>query len=174
MSQYSMNFLPTIISDGPVSAIPETVAETSPPAFESSDFDYLNTVTFGGDGISLAASSGQEAAVMSSRAHNDVGSEGDLEMLVELTTNESRNVWRSQWSANYQMLSGYLKLERKIGFVTASHSHHGALWTMIGSSVELPVALKTAPLKIGMRISRNWNVEYSLTVKPIITSGGAA
>jgi hypothetical protein len=237
MSQYSMNFLPTIISDGPVSAIPETVPETSPPAFESSDFDYLNTVTFGGDGISLAASSGQEAAVMSSRAHNGVGSEADLEILVELTSREifgggyqaglalffasadatiedvsssnygnfesnvvstikekiyppsTGSTWfdfkstdtsdmlykpPSQWSANYQMLSGYLKLERKNGFITASHSHHGALWTMIGSSVELPVALKTAPLKIGMRISRNWNVEYSLTVKPIITSGGAA
>ena len=75
-------------------------------------------------------------------------------------------------SANYQMKTGFLKLERKNGVVTASHSHHNAIWTPIGSPVELPPELKNAPLKLGMRISRNWNSLYDIDLKPTITSGG--
>lgn len=237
MTQYEMTILPSIISDSAASSAGPNEEVAASPSFDAQSADFLDTVSFGADGavkLAKSDSSGLESAIMTKSAHNGVGSEGDLELLVEITgrqifgtgyqagialffaaadktlqdvssasfgTFEANAVstvrekiypaiTTATWfnfrsidpsgtqaapsgSANYQMTTGFLKLERKNGIVTASHSHHDAIWTTIGSPIELPPELKTAPLKIGMRISRNWNSVYDVNVKPTITSGGA-
>ena len=237
MTRYEMSILPTITSDGPASAAGPGEADQMLPSFDAQTADFLDTVSFGPDGIVKLAksdSSGLESAVVTKSAHSGVGSEGDLELLVEITNKQIfgtgyqagvalffatsdktlqdvspssygsfeanvvstvrekiyPSITTATWfnlrsidpsglqaapsgSANYQMKTGFLKLERKNGVVTASQSHHNAIWTPIGSPVELPPELKNAPLKLGMRISRNWNSLYDIDLKPTITSGGA-
>mmetsp|Transcript_2048 Transcript_2048/g.2990 ORF Transcript_2048/g.2990 Transcript_2048/m.2990 type:complete len:179 (+) Transcript_2048:604-1140(+) len=75
-------------------------------------------------------------------------------------------------SDNYKMVSGFLRLRREDGFVSAFHSMNGALWREIGAPAELPEDLKRIPLKIGMRIKRDYKTSYHIEVRPSITCGG--
>lgn len=72
--------------------------------------------------------------------------------------------------APYKMTAGRkFKLARTNGMVSAFHYDNGG-WVPIGASQELGDAMKTAPLKIGLRIKREWKSEYYIKVLPTIVS----
>jgi len=76
-------------------------------------------------------------------------------------------------SGSYKMTTGgKFKLTRLNGYVMSYHYVNGE-WVQIGTSQELPEDYKMVPLKVGMRIKREWKAEYYLKVYPIITFDAA-
>jgi len=76
--------------------------------------------------------------------------------------------------AGFQNLSGFLKLKRDAnGFITGSVSADGVTW-YTGGAKELPDAYKSGPLKVGIRIKKEWKSEYQVEVAPQVTSGGVS
>jgi len=68
---------------------------------------------------------------------------------------------------------GEIKLTRSNGFVSAAISPDGATWKSVGTPKELPAEFKTAPLKLGLRVKRNYKADFLMTVVPEIISDGA-
>lgn len=74
----------------------------------------------------------------------------------------------------FKNMDGYIRLTRDAaGFVTGSISPDGINWKNVGGAQELPVAYKTGPLKLGMRVKKEWKSEYQIEVLPSVSSGGA-
>eukprot|EP00548_Thalassiothrix_antarctica_P010063 CAMPEP_0194160216 /NCGR_PEP_ID=MMETSP0152-20130528/78270_1 /TAXON_ID=1049557 /ORGANISM="Thalassiothrix antarctica, Strain L6-D1" /LENGTH=1486 /DNA_ID=CAMNT_0038869883 /DNA_START=967 /DNA_END=5427 /DNA_ORIENTATION=- len=64
---------------------------------------------------------------------------------------------------SYKNMNGYLKLERINGAISAWMSPNGNGWKEIGSTQELPDNLATSPLKVGLRMFKNWAPGYLIT-----------
>ena len=60
--------------------------------------------------------------------------------------------------------SGFLKLTREGGYVTAYTSVNQTTWNQVGDSQLLPVELQDANLKAGLRVKRNSRDYYALSV----------
>jgi hypothetical protein len=65
---------------------------------------------------------------------------------------------------NYKNMNGYLKLERADGIIKAWMSSNGNSWQQIGTDQALPSNLATIPVKIGLRIQKNWAPGYDMKV----------
>jgi len=77
-------------------------------------------------------------------------------------------------SKNNRMNSGFLRLQRSGGSIDSYYSFDGVSWAEVGGGpVLLPTSYRTAPLKLGYRIKREWKSAYDITTHPTITSNGA-
>ena len=75
-------------------------------------------------------------------------------------------------SGSFKMNGGEIKIRRADGFFSAFISPDGNDWSLVGSPLELEKRYQTAPLKIGMRVKREYKQEFLLSVIPKITSNG--
>jgi len=65
---------------------------------------------------------------------------------------------------SWKNLKGYTKLQRVDGKISAFVSPNGNTWTRVGGEIELPEALKNAPVKLGYRVAKNWAPGYEFQV----------
>ena len=117
---------------------------------------------------------------------NTVAAVGDKITKTDLSTTwfelyTSHNAATQPTTSSYRNLEGFMKLERGAdGFIRAFQSEGAeagdkesgvpATWTPIGSSVELPASLKTAPIRVGIAIKFNGEFDYQLSLLPYVDS----
>jgi hypothetical protein len=74
-------------------------------------------------------------------------------------------------SQTFKNLNGYLRLQRINGQIVMYMSSNGIGWKALGDPQPLPAELADTPLKVGLRVSRNWSPGYNIKVLPMIEKG---
>jgi len=67
-------------------------------------------------------------------------------------------------SESWKNTNGYMRLQRKSGIVQAFVSPDGNSWNPVGAPKTLPLAMASAPLRLGFRVQKNWAPEYKFHI----------